>query len=161
MRSPFVTESNTKTDPTKIVELLRRSFLEKDGNLFADLFAEDGVYETRFSLPGAATRFEGREAIRAHLVAQVSDGGAKLMDLQDAHFEVTPSHDGKGFVVEVELEGKSLVNDKPFRFASSIGVVRLNHGEISSYRDYPNALGGAAAAGTLQRLGQYLISIEQ
>lgn len=156
-----MTDSNTKADPTKIVELLRRSFLEKDGSLFADLFAEDGVYETRFSLPGAATRFEGREAIRAHLIAQVSGGGAKLMDLQDAHFMITPSADGQGFVVEVELEGKSLVNDKPFRFASSVGVVRLRDGEIESYRDYPNALGGAAAAGTLKRLGEYLAGIDQ
>jgi ketosteroid isomerase-like protein len=157
-----VTASNAATvsDPTKIVVLLRRSFLERDGSLFADLFASDGVYETLFSLPGAATRFEGREVIRTHLIAQVSEGGATVMDLQDVHFTITPAADGEGFVVEVELEGTSLVNGKPFRFASSVGVVRLSGGEIVSYRDYPNALGGASAAGTIRRLGQYLASLE-
>jgi ketosteroid isomerase-like protein len=156
-----VTESNAAelAGPRKIVDGLRRSFLEKDGNQFADLFAADGVYETRFSLPGAATRFEGREDIRAHLNAQVSGGGAKVMDFQDVHFTITEGADPRVFVVEVELEGKSLITDAPFRFASSVGIVHTKDGEIVSYRDYPNALGGAQAAGSLPQLGQYLASL--
>ena len=148
------------SDTSTLIEQLHRSFVEKDGNRFADLFAEDGVYELRFPLPGAASRFAGRESVREHLNAQ-SAGGASALEFSDVHFVITPGADKNVFTIEVELEGKSLVTGAKFRFPSSIGVVHLRDDKIISYRDYSNAIGGANAAGTLSGLGDYLAKLDR
>ncbi len=149
-------------DHDRVVESLRAVYLAKEGaaDLMADLFAVDGVYETMFTLPGLPTRFEGREVIRAHLRTRLG-GAAAVLDTRTATLTTYPGADPEILVVSVELAGFSTGTDSDFRFTSSLGVLRIRHGEIASYRDYPNAIGGSAAAGSVDKLGNLLIGIAQ
>ena len=45
---------------------------------------------------------------------------------------------------------------EPFQLTSTIGVLRVRDGQITHWRDYPNFLGGAEAAGALPRLAEML-----
>ena len=49
--------------PREVAELVRRMVEGKDGIVFADLFAEDGVMEYPFGIPGTPLTLTGREAI--------------------------------------------------------------------------------------------------
>ena len=51
--------------PREVVEQVRR-MVAGEGVSFADLFAEDGVLEYPFALPGQPRALRGREAIRAY-----------------------------------------------------------------------------------------------
>ncbi|MEV6800339.1 hypothetical protein AB0M91_18605 [Micromonospora rifamycinica] len=144
----------------KIVDGLRTVFLAKEGaaDLMADLFAVDGVYETMFTLPGMPTRFEGRDVIREHLRTRLG-GAAAVLDTREANLTTYPGADPEILVVSVELVGFSHGTNSDFRINSSLGVLRIRGGEIVTYNDYPNAVGGSAAAGSLDKLGALLISV--
>ncbi|MFJ8690986.1 nuclear transport factor 2 family protein [Micromonospora wenchangensis] len=137
---------------------LRTVFRGGEGaaDLMADLFAVDGVYETMFALPGMPTRFQGRDVIRTHLRTRLG-GAAAVLDTREAHLTTYPGADPELLVISVELVGFSHGTDSDFRVNSSLGVLRIRDDEIVTYHDYPNAIGGSAAAGSLDKLGNLLI----
>jgi hypothetical protein len=55
-------------------------------------------------------------------------------------------------VVVVELTTKAAARGEMFLIASSIAVIRCEHGQVRHYRDYPNTLGIAKIAGVLPQL---------
>ncbi|MFF9351711.1 nuclear transport factor 2 family protein [Streptomyces sp. NPDC014734] len=121
-----------------------------------DVFAENSAYITPFALPGAPARIEGRAAIMEHMRAVASNEAASALELQ----EVIPTfHEGKDpevVVMQFKIKGKSNVTGEAFELDSSIGVLRVCHGEIVEWYDYPNIIGGAAAGGTLGQLAAML-----
>jgi ketosteroid isomerase-like protein len=124
-----------------------------------DVFAEDAVYITPFSVPGAPSRIEGREAILEHMRNAGSSEAAKALEIQ----EVIPTfHKGKDpevVVMEFTLKGTSQVTGEAFEFDSSIGVLTVRHGKVVQWRDYPNLIGGASAGGMLKELAAMLSQI--
>ncbi|WBB72184.1 hypothetical protein O7602_21015 [Micromonospora sp. WMMD1128] len=150
---------SAKTHHHEIVNGLRAVFLANEGaaDLMAALFAVDGVYESMFTLPGMATRFEGRDVIREHLRTRLG-GAAAVLDTREVNVTTYPGADPEILVVSVELVGFSRGTDSDFRIHSSLGVLRIRGGEIVTYHDYPNAIGGSAAAGSLDKLGALLTS---
>jgi ketosteroid isomerase-like protein len=140
--------------PQDIAERIRASLIGKDAN--AGLYADDAVYETPFALPGAVRRIEGRDAIEAHMAARAGDGMSSMLDIQHADAVIHTTADPEVVVLETEVHGVNAGTGEPFRFASSIGVLRVRQGKIVSWRDYPNFLGGAEAAGALPQLGAML-----
>lgn len=128
-------------DISGIAAQVRRSVEERDGDLLADLFAGDGVYELPFGAGAGPVRVEGRERIRAHLTEADRRAAALGIDRVDT---VTRELAESGFVIELTVAGAAGAS-APYEFASSIGVVTVRDGEISSYRDYPNVLGAAVA----------------
>jgi len=120
---------------SEIARLVRQGMETIDTRPLADLFAADAVYE----LPFTQHRVEGREAILAALTAAGARGRA--YGLEKTQVKVTET--ATGLVVELVAEGRTAAGE-PYRFPSSVGVLTIADGEITSYRDYPNA--GAAAA---------------
>ncbi|MEV4051461.1 nuclear transport factor 2 family protein [Amycolatopsis sp. NPDC049688] len=100
---------------------------------FAALFAADAVYE----MPFAGERVEGRDAV----VAVLAGGGVRARDFGLTKAQVTTTLTESGFVVELAVSGPA------GEFPSSVGVLTVVDGEITSYRDYPNL----AAASRLAR----------
>ncbi|WP_328613436.1 nuclear transport factor 2 family protein [Amycolatopsis sp. NBC_00355] len=117
---------------SEIAELVRTGMATIDASALSDVFAEDAVYE----LPFRSERVEGRDAILAALTA----GGvrARALGLEKTEVTVTPTE--SGFVLELVAVGRA------FRFPSSVGVVTVVDGAITSYRDYPNVSGASSAA---------------
>jgi ketosteroid isomerase-like protein len=130
---------------SEIAQVVRRSMESLDAAPLADLFAADVVYEFPFAPPGVPQRIEGRDAVAATLTA----GGerAKAIGLERVHVTVHETVQ-PGFVIELTAEGRSPKTHGQYSFASSIGVLTVHDGEITSYRDYPNFAGASVALGT-------------
>lgn len=116
-----------------------RLLLAHDMNTYADLWAEDGVFELPFAPPGQPAVVQGREALRTHLA-----GYADLLDVQDVQDVVI--HEGLDpdrAVVEFTASGRVVPTGRAYRLAY-IAVLRTHQGEVVSYRDYwdPQAAGG-------------------
>ncbi|SHF55355.1 nuclear transport factor 2 family protein [Streptoalloteichus hindustanus] len=144
--------------PREIVERLRRGLLGEAG---AVEFTEDAVYETPFALPGMARRFTGRAAIQRHLADRAAEGMRAALDIREAVATIYDTTDPEVVAFEFDLSGVRSENaaalaGTPFRFTSSIGVLRARDGQIAHWRDFPNFLGGAEAAGALPRLAALL-----
>lgn len=116
----------------EIASLVGQGMSSLDTTPFADLFAADAVYE----LPFLGQRVEGREAILAHLAA----GGARAraIGVEKVQVKTTPAE--SGFMVELTVSGPA------FSFPSSVGILTVADGLITSYRDYPNVAGASAGA---------------
>ncbi|MEU6716471.1 nuclear transport factor 2 family protein [Nonomuraea sp. NPDC046802] len=147
---------STSTSIHDVVEHLRRALQSMDPDAFTSVFADDAVYELRFGMPGQPRRFEGAEAIREHMKQDTSGGIAQSLEFDDVHATVYDSADPEVVVVEFEPSGSVRAGGAPFRFASSLGVIRVRDGAVISYLDYPNALDAAQAVGMLPQLGAML-----
>ncbi|MEV4569445.1 nuclear transport factor 2 family protein [Nonomuraea sp. NPDC049419] len=130
-----------------IIERLRQALRGMEVDAFTGVFADDAVYELRFGMPGQPRRYEGVRAIREHMRQGVSGGLAGLLAFDDVGVTVHETTDPEVAVVEFEPTGTVRTSGAPFRFASSIGVIRVRDGAVVSYLDYPNPLGAAEAAG--------------
>ncbi|MER6003647.1 nuclear transport factor 2 family protein [Nonomuraea angiospora] len=140
-----------------VVEHLRQALAGRDADAFTAVFADDAVYELRFGMPGQPRRFEGVQTIREHMKQGASGGIARLLSFDDVHATVYEAADPEVVVVEFEPEGSA--GGTPFRFASSLGVIRVRDGAVVSYLDYPNAVGAAEAVGMLPELAAVLAPV--
>ena len=114
----------TRTVP-EIAALGREGLSSLDAAPFADVLAAGVVFEMPFS----GLRIEGREA-----VLQAFAGGktrAQAAGLTKA--QVTTTLTDSGLVVELVVSGPGV------ELPSSVGILTVSDGEITSYRDYPNA----------------------
>lgn len=68
------------------------------------------------------------------------------------------AEDPEVVVVEFVARGIVLAIGDQFEVASSIAVIRLCDGKVKQYRDYPNTLGLAKAAGVLPQFAASLNS---
>ena len=125
--------------PREVVEQVRR-MVAGEGVVFADLFAEDGVLEYPFAMPGQPPRLRGRETIRAHFAA--SPGSRKLFAMDGVDAVVRDTDDPEVVVTEIEHHGRSLVTGEPYRFRA-LGIIRVRDGEIVSYQDYMDPIAAA------------------
>jgi ketosteroid isomerase-like protein len=109
---------------SEIAALVRSGMSTLDATPFAGLFAADAVYE----VPFLGQRIEGRDAVVATLTA----GGARARAVGLTKARVTTTPADSGFVVELVVSGPGI------EFPSSVGLITVVDGEITSYRDYPN-----------------------
>jgi ketosteroid isomerase-like protein len=123
---------------SEIAALIRTGMETIDTTPFAALFAADAVYE----LPFLGLRHQGRDEILATLAA----GGVRARALGLEKTEVTVSLMDGGFMIELVASGRT-PSGEPYRFPSSVGILTVVDGEITSYRDYPNVSGATAAMG--------------
>lgn len=130
----------------QIAELLRQRLAELDMSGFADLFAQDSLFEYPFGFPGAPNQIRGREAIREHLVESrrpIRDRIVVGEVVSTVHETVDPNI----AVVETTVAGVTKATGRSFRFSSAVSVITARDGEVVHYRDYTNVLGSAAATG--------------
>jgi len=108
----------------EIAALVRAGMSTFDVTPFAALFAADAVFE----VPFLGVRIEGRDAV----VATLDAGGAGARAAGLTKTQVTTTFTDSGFVVELVVSGPGV------EFPSSVGIVTVSDGEITSYRDYPD-----------------------
>ncbi|BAC91937.1 SgcJ/EcaC family oxidoreductase [Gloeobacter violaceus] len=109
-----------------LVEQARQAWLAADGEAFANLFTEDGL----FVVPGQ--RWQGREAIRK-AVEQFAENYSQIqIDLQQI------AVDGERAVIEWTWEDFSISTKKRTRAEDAI-VVDFSNGAIRRWREYIDA----------------------
>ena len=138
--------------PTEVVEQVRR-MVAGEGVVFADLFADDGVLEYPFPLPGQPPRLEGREAVRRHF-AGVSDARA-LFRMEEVTAVVHRTDDPEVVVTQIEHRGTSALTGQPYR-SRALGIIRVREGRIVHYQDYMDPLATARLLGRTQELADAL-----
>lgn len=116
-----------KSSPREVVEQVRR-MVAGEGISFADLFADDGVLEYPFPLPGQPRRLEGRAAIQAHF--SNAPGPRQVFDMDGVEARIRETTDPEVVVAEIEHHGRSRVTGEPYRF-KALGVIRVRDGKIS------------------------------
>ena len=132
--------------PVEMVELVRKMVEGRDGVMFTELFAEDGVLEYPFAAPGFPSVYSGRPAISA-LVENMANA-RHLFDIHDVTATVHETADPEVVVAEIEHHGHSHVTDAPYH-AIALGIIRVRDGKIVHYRDYMNPLAMAELLGRL------------
>ncbi|WIX87105.1 nuclear transport factor 2 family protein [Amycolatopsis sp. DG1A-15b] len=108
----------------EIADLVRAGLSTLDATPFASLIAAGAVYE----VPFLGHRIEGRDAVVATLLA----GGVRARAAGLTEAQVTTTLTDSGFVVELVVSGPGV------EFPSSVGILTVSNGEITSYRDYPD-----------------------
>jgi len=141
--------------PREVVEQVRRMVAGEGSVAFADLFAEDGVLEYPFTMPGQPRELRGREAIRAYFASQ--RGARRLFAMDGVHALVRGTDDPEVVVAEIEHHGRSVVTGEPYRFRA-LAVIRVRDGRIVSYQDYMDPLAAARLLGRTADLAAALTS---
>lgn len=124
-----------------------------EGVVFADLFAEDGVLEYPFALPGQPRELRGRAAVRAYFGA--APGARQLFEMDGVDALVRETGDPEVVVTEIEHYGRSLVTGQAYRLRA-LGVIRVRDGEIVSYQDYLDPIAVARLLGRTAELAAAL-----
>jgi uncharacterized protein len=130
----------------EVVELIRQRLAAADMSGFADLFAEEGVFEYPFGLPGMPSVVRGREAIRRHVVDSRRDIRT-LVSIDGIESTVHRTTDPDVVITESDVVGTTLATGEPFRFRSGVSVVTVRDGEVTHFSDYMNVLGAARITG--------------
>jgi ketosteroid isomerase-like protein len=131
--------------PREVVEQVRR-MVAGEGVVFADLFAEDGLLEYPFAMPGQPRQVRGREEIRAYFSQMAAAGARQLFAMDGVEARVRDTDDPEVVVAEIEHYGTSLVTGEAYRFRA-LAVIRVRGGEIVSYEDYMDPIAAARLLG--------------
>lgn len=146
----MTTEGTTTRSPREVAELVRKMVAGRDGIVFSDLFAADGVLEFPFAAPGMPTRFEGRAQI--HAFHEVHAAGARdLIRMDEVDLVVHETTDPEVVVTEISHHGHAKAIDGPYEF-TALAIMRVRDGEIASYRDFMNPVAMAELLGRKQDL---------
>ncbi|MEU6314013.1 nuclear transport factor 2 family protein [Streptomyces sp. NPDC047014] len=114
-----------------------RLLLAKDIPGWVGLWAEDGVMEFPFAPPGWPRRLEGRPAIAAYMAPYPDRIDLHAFPEEDLRIHRTD--DPRTIVAEMRGVGRLVGTGAPFDM-TYIAVVTVEHGRITSYRDYWNPL---------------------
>lgn len=136
-------EQGADRTPLEVAEEVRR-MVAGEGGPFADLFAEDGVLEYPFALPGQPRELRGREAIRAYHGGAA--GSRRLFDMDGVEAVVRVTDDPEVVVAQIEHHGRSVVTGEAYRFRA-LGVMRVREGQIVSYEDCMDPIATARLLG--------------
>lgn len=121
---------------TNARELVERMFLEmpsRDAAAFANLFSDDGVFETPFPIPGTPERLQGRETIRDYLAQRwASSSGIEVHGIYPVVHETA---DPEVVIVENEVD-MTIPGSERQRTRTSVNVVRVRDGKVVLFRDY-------------------------
>lgn len=123
------------TAPTDLHRHSLRLLLDKNIPAWVALWAEDGLMEFAFASDGWPRRLEGKKAIATYM--RHYPDHIDLHDFPDLRIHQTT--DPQTIVVEMRGAGRPVESDAPFDM-TSIAVVTIRDGHITSYRDYCNPL---------------------
>lgn len=143
-------QSHTIRTPSQQILLTSLELLEQgDARGWVDLFSADGVLEFPYAPPGWPFRFQGHEALWAHMQKfpenlTVRFSGVTFYDTTDTDLAIAEFHaDGTATAT-----GRTLAQDY-------VSILWTENGQIVRYRDFWNpqrhldALGGEAAAAAI------------
>ncbi|HEX4214635.1 MAG TPA: nuclear transport factor 2 family protein [Candidatus Dormibacteraeota bacterium] len=127
--------SDTIATPRQLLEQTHTLILEGRFDAYADLFADDAVFEIPFAPPGVPRRIEGGDAIRALFRAGAERAGRQARLTGIDYREMHETTDPEVVVAEFEVHGEQAGGEGPFTFSDVI-VLRAREGRILSIRDY-------------------------
>jgi uncharacterized protein (TIGR02246 family) len=123
--------------PAEVLARRTQMILSRDADGFADLFAPDAVFESRFAgRSGMPPRMEGREQIRAY-TRQITSSPLRVDDYEVT--ELYQTQDPEIVIAEVRAEATLTTTGRSIT-ATSIHVLRIREGQILLARDYANPL---------------------
>lgn len=137
------------TTPREMVELIKKMVEGRDGIMFVELFAEDGVLEYPFAAPGSPSVLNGQKEIR-EWVGRMSE----MRGMFDIHEVTAVTHettDPEVVVAEISHRGHSNATNRPYE-VTALGIIRVRDGKIVHYKDYMNPLALAELLGRLPTL---------
>jgi ketosteroid isomerase-like protein len=120
----------------EIVGQVLRAGREMDVETFVGLMAPDAYVEWPYRPPGVPARLQGRAEIRRHLT-EAANGFLRFDEYRDVVVHETT--DPEVIIVEYEAHGTLVATGAPFE-QTVIAVLRVQNGQILSYRDYINPL---------------------
>lgn len=134
-----------------LVNKLAASLQTRNYENFVSCFAPDAVFETPFGIEGKI-RHSGIEEISEHFSRIRQNPMVSLIQINSvvAIWQYDPEHDI--ITVEYTLNATLTSTGRNYEIPSSIAVIKLQDGKIVMYRDYPNTLDLAKAAGTLPQV---------
>lgn len=135
--------------PCEVAELVRQTVEGREGMEFADLFAEDGVMEYPFGIPGQLLTLDGQAAVREFF--QARGGLRELFAMAEVTAVVHETKDPEVVIVEIDHHGHSHIADGPYEM-HALGIIRVRDGKIVHYRDYMNPLALAKLTGRMPEL---------
>lgn len=124
--------------PHDVLERWRRASLDRSADGLRRVYAADAVHEFPFTLPGAPSRLEGREAIVDWIVAGWAAGVPRYAGYRT--LAVHDTGDPGTVVVEQEARGEGVA-------LPNVVVLTVRNGEIARLRDYVDVGAAAAALG--------------
>jgi ketosteroid isomerase-like protein len=119
--------------PRQVFERVLFELQNANMDAYANLFAEDGVFELPFAPPPLSRRIEGREAIRRFLSSAAERLSASPPHYNFSSVVVHETVDPEIIVTEYVVHG--VAADGSYQF-SNLGVMTVRNGEIVSLRDY-------------------------
>jgi uncharacterized protein len=131
--------SESTPTPRQLLERTHTLILEGRLDDYADLFAEDGVFEIPFAPAGVPRRIEGRDALRSLFRAGAERSRRTARFTGVDYRAVHETADPEVVVAEFEVRGERTQGGEPFTFSDVI-VLRAREGRILSLRDYWNPL---------------------
>ena len=120
--------------PADVLAQRRHLILSGDIDGYADLFTPDGVIESPFAPPGAPSRLQGREAIRAY-ARQVVAAPLRLEKYEVA--ELYQTQDPEVVIAEMRTKATLTTTGRSFG-TTSIQIYRVREGQIVLFRDFAN-----------------------
>jgi uncharacterized protein len=123
--------------PREVFKQVLRAIQDVRMDLYTDLFAADATFELPFAPPGVPRRIEGRDAIRAFILAGAERMRAAPPQFQFRSIRVHETVDPEVIVTEFAVHG--VAAGSPYQFAN-LQVMTVRNGEIVSLRDYWNPL---------------------
>jgi hypothetical protein len=130
----------------EIAEQMRKWLGEVDFDGFADLFADDALFEYPFGFPGSPNEIRGRDAIRDHLV-ESRRGLRALIEISKIEQTVHETADPDVVITEITVTGTTVATGQEFSVATGVGVITARDGKVVRYRDYSNVAGAARITG--------------
>jgi ketosteroid isomerase-like protein len=129
-----------------MVDLVRKMVESRDGGMFAELFAEDGVLEYPFAAPGFPTVLKGQTQIR-ELIARMREmrNVFEIHEISAVAYETT---DPELVIAEITHSGHSHATNRPYT-NTAVGFIRVRDGKIVHYKDYMNPIAAAEFLGRL------------
>lgn len=125
--------STSVATPRDLVEQLFRGLPSRDADKFAELMADDAVFELPFRVPGMPERLEGREQIREYLASRWTGmSGLEIHGITPHIYETT---DQGVFVVENDVD-MTRPGQERRSVRSSVNVVHVRNGQVTLFRDY-------------------------
>ncbi len=140
----------------EIVEEVRAALESRNYKAFAECFHENGIYDRPYALKGSVLQFKGTDEIYQFISTGMAAAN-KLFEIISLKVKMHPCTEENMVFAEFFLSGKSLSSNDPFTIASSAALITCQGGKIIKYKDFPNSLGIAQAAGTLPQLAASLM----
>ena len=107
-----------------------------DGEHYFETFAEDAIFESRYTFPGWPEMIRGR----ANLMASFTGYGDNIELHSGDALVIHRAQDGRTVILEYEVHGTILSSGVPYnnRFVS---VITIEGRKIVHWRDYMDSLG--------------------